>query len=60
MIFAVNSPDMVHFAMEEDPKARRAPALYERLVPLALGGIVLLIIVLGVITFAVLLGFWPT
>lgn len=46
--------------MEEESKKRRAPALYERLVPLALGGIVLLIIVLGLITFAVLLGLWPT
>lgn len=46
--------------MDENPKTRRAPAAYERLIPLILGGIIALIVILGLITFAVLFGFWPT
>ncbi len=38
---------------------RRAPELYERIVPIALGAVLLLIVFLGLITFAVLFGFWP-
>jgi len=38
---------------------RKAPASYERVVPIALGVILLLIVFLGLITFAVLFGFWP-
>lgn len=44
----------------EHPKGsvRHYPAIYEKIIPIALGVIVLIIIVLVVITFGVALGIW--
>jgi hypothetical protein len=38
--------------------ARRYPALYERIIPIAIGLIVVILLVLLVITFGVALGVW--
>lgn len=45
--------------MTNERKPRRAPKTYERLVPIILGMLALLILVLAVIIFAVLFGLWP-
>lgn len=45
--------------MSEIRPERRAPEIYERTVPIVLGAVLLLIVILGLITFAVLFDFWP-
>lgn len=40
-------------------KQRIAPKVYERIIPIALIALVVLIVILGLIVFAVLFGFWP-
>jgi len=41
------------------PPKRRYPAVYERLIPVALGIIVLAVVVLLIVIFAVALGLFP-
>ncbi len=47
-------------ASQDSSSKRRVSPLYERLVPIALGLILALMVILGVVAVAVLLGWWPS
>jgi len=50
----------VHDQDNEGPRKRQYPPLYEKLVPIALGALVLIVILLLLVILAVLAGLFPT